>query len=106
MSKSSSMEHILAERATPLKEGGCGSHVGESLKVIAIRAGNRRVLQRHIGPALVKVGDAVLPSNFGTKTRLYFPGLQSPPVDRPEPFMPLYFVTSLRPTAQAFTGVL
>lgn len=45
MSKSLSMEHILAERATPLKEGGRRSHIGESLKVIAIRTGNRRVLQ-------------------------------------------------------------
>lgn len=60
------------------------------------RGGHRRVQHRHARPALVEVGDAGEPAHVGSEARLDLPGLQLPPVDRFEPFVPLYLIAAAR----------
>ena len=94
---------MLVPWTIPLKKGGCRSHISETLEHIAVGGwtGSWRILKWHVGPALIKVGNAMISSNFRAKIRMDFSGLQFLPVDRFEPFMVLYFIASLGSTPYA-----
>lgn len=99
---------ILAQGTIPLEKGGSRPHIGETLKMVSInfRTRNWRIWDWHFCVLLIKVSNAMFSCNFGPKTWLYSPSFQFLPVDQLEPFMPLYFITSLWSTTKPLTRVL
>lgn len=87
----------LAERAVSVKKRGRGLHVGKSGEVSAAdRTRDRRIHERHVGPPLLEVGDAVFSGDFRPETRLDFTPLEFFPINRLKPFVALDFLAPLR----------
>ena len=92
---------MLGYWTIPLKRGGSRPHITKAPEEVAIGiwTGDWGILKWHVGPVLIKVGNAVFSGNCRAETWVNFPGLQFLPVDRLEPFVALYFIAPLGPTA-------
>lgn len=91
---------MLAERGIPTEKRGSRPHVRKAGEVSASDwTSNWRIYKRHVGPVLLKVGNAVYSGDFGPKTWLDFTSVQFPPVDWFEPFVALDFFAPSGSTA-------